>query len=158
MSRKFSKRTKGYISSHGYRVIRSNGKRIYEHRYVMEKYLKRRLKSSESVHHINDDKLDNRIDNLKLFSGGESEHHSFEIKNKLTKPICRICGKRFSAPYYNHHYCDECRKRTCETCGKIFLFDTKKTRANKHRFCSKECRNKWLSNFMRGNNYAKKTT
>lgn len=41
---------------------------ILEHRYVMEQTIGRKLASEETVHHVNGDRFDNRIENLELFS------------------------------------------------------------------------------------------
>lgn len=72
--RKLSK--KGYILilKKGYKGTDINGY-IFEHRYVMEQFLGRHLNKDEVVHHINENKTDNRIENLKLMTN--SEHTIF---------------------------------------------------------------------------------
>lgn len=57
----------GYINKKGYRIVIRDGKRIAEHRYVMEKALGRPLRKTENVHHKNGVKTDNNIDNLELW-------------------------------------------------------------------------------------------
>ncbi len=66
---------------HKYKTILINGKRVREHRYIMENHLGRKLERWEHVHHINDNSLDNRIENLLILSN--SDHQKIEVKNRL---------------------------------------------------------------------------
>lgn len=52
---------------------------IAEHRLVAEKKIGRRLKDTEVVHHKNEDKTDNRMENLQVCT--RSQHVKFHWKN-----------------------------------------------------------------------------
>lgn len=75
-----------WYSYDGYIVINktTDGRRqIKLHRYVMEQHIGRKLLPSEIVHHINEDKLDNRIDNLQIVTISEHNRiHGFLTKEK----------------------------------------------------------------------------
>lgn len=68
------------LISHGVNArkrIVKDGKRIYEHRFIMEEFLERKLSKNEHVHHINGDPKDNRIENLQVLSASDhgKAHH-----------------------------------------------------------------------------------
>lgn len=100
------------ITSDGYRVVRCKGhpkakkeSRYYirEHRLIMEDYIGRYLEDDEEIHHINGDKLDNRIENLQLLS--KSEHTSFSMlgnKHRQVDMSDRKCVECNSAQTYQN--------------------------------------------------------
>lgn len=100
----------GYITN-GYRFIedpRDPSDRvvyIQEHRYVMEKAIGRSLASDEVVHHINEDKLDNRLENLELMTLAEhTAHHNRTRVRKIKKVLCCDEGE----PHYSKNMCRRC--------------------------------------------------
>ncbi len=66
--------TKPCPNNFGYlRYYISPKKRVLIHRYIMEKHLRRKLKKGEVVHHIDENKTNNNISNLRLYKS-HSEH------------------------------------------------------------------------------------
>ena len=81
----------GCVSTHGYKVHskRINGRKIYlyEHRMVMEQHIGRSLLPHENVHHINGNRLDNRIENLELWSKNQPNGQRVLDKIKWAQEI-----------------------------------------------------------------------
>ena len=80
---------KEQLQKNGYITICINNKRYYQHRLIIEKFLGRKLKKDEQVHHKNGIKTDNRIENLEVVKLGEHQkRHALENhfgKNRIGK-------------------------------------------------------------------------
>lgn len=97
-----------------YRGIKVNGKKIDYHRHIMQEHLGRELSRNEVVHHINGNKHDNRIENLKVMTRGEHARLHLAGKPIPEEIIRKRTQSRLGVPNYS------CRKLTDEQVREVF--------------------------------------
>jgi len=112
---------KGCITPDGYKIIRKNGKSIYEHRYFIEQQLKRKLLRKEHVHHKDGNGLNNKLNNLEVLD--IKKHGSIE----------GVKAKGIPKPTLHKTY-----EKICITCKKIFKLHSKYD-FGIQKYCSYEC-------------------
>lgn len=109
-------KAEGHVDySTGYVVIaRPDGGKALEHRYVMECHLGRPLRSDEHVHHINENKRDNRIENLQIVDAAKHQRiHRTLPAGRWSRDYerCIVCGTD-ERRYGGHGMCRLCYRRS----------------------------------------------
>ncbi len=89
-------------------------------RYLMSVKLGRLLDpNTETVDHINENKTDDRIENLQLLPRLENTRRSAKGRT-MTTLICPVCEKEFIREIRQTHFCKGGRQTTCSRkCGGI---------------------------------------
>lgn len=85
--------------AYGYKIVTIKGKQMPEHRYLMEQHLGRKLKPHplEVIHHLNGNKLDNRLENLILTNQSDHLHiHEYKGFRTAVSKSCSQCHKILS--------------------------------------------------------------
>ena len=87
----------GTINGLGYHQVSIECRTVLVHRLVMEQHLGRALRPGEVVHHINGDRSDNRIENLRVIENSSTHmrEHGLERWDTAEAVRLRECGYTF---------------------------------------------------------------
>lgn len=139
---------KKYKTKDGYIMLRNGtGERIFEHRFVMEQHLGRKLRDDEFVHHKNRIKDDNRLDNLEVLS--HAEHMAEHAHDHWMDIVCPVCMETYKRELHrvDHDqpmYCSVACRRIgtqnrhagyCKQCG----IKVERPKSKRVKFCSHAC-------------------
>ncbi|MGL4999435.1 MAG: HNH endonuclease signature motif containing protein [Cetobacterium sp.] len=95
---KWSLHSTGYIYRWRWILATNKMTHEYQHRYVVEQHLGRKLLKHENVHHINGVRDDNRIENLELWSTSQPSGQRVEDKISWAMELLELYGYKINRP------------------------------------------------------------
>jgi hypothetical protein len=128
---------------------------VYQHIIVVEKHMGRKLYTWETVHHINEIKTDNHIDNLFVCSRQEHDKahgmrtvSMYKLYPNWISKTCSKCHKKFyGSPnsIKNRKRCSvSCKPikvdKICYSCGNIYTIPIQQVQ--NWEYCSRLCKRK----------------
>jgi hypothetical protein len=128
---------------------------VYQHVIVVEKHMGRKLYAWETVHHINEIKTDNHIDNLFVCSRQEHDKahgmrtvSMYKLYPNWISKTCSKCHKKFyGSPnsIKNRKRCSvSCKPikvdKICYSCGNIYTIPIQQVQ--NWEYCSRLCKRK----------------
>ena len=148
------------INYHGYRLIKApdnpmtnpNGYML-EHRLVMSRMLSRPLTPNEDIHHVNGNKLDNRLENLQLMS--DCAHGTLHARKDMSGRVCCLCGSKTTqigltgknrTPWAMWHRAPNGQGHVCRKC---YNRERRRKRGSKQRAYEREYKREWRRRHMR---------
>lgn len=116
------KHPEGYL----YIKVRNNktDKRYKLHKLILEYKIGRKLAKNEVTHHINNNKQDNRLENLEVRIKGNHQSEHRKSQKDFSKTTCSKCGnkKGYLAKRCNYCYSKERNERIKSKRNKLGRF------------------------------------
>lgn len=131
--RKFTIRT----NTKGYKFVQLLDKNHKKHTYYIARLVARVFigeppTARAQVDHIDNDKINNHVSNLRYLTNRENQLYKFEhLRKSKVKAICQVCDSAYYRRNWNQKYCTfSCGDKAWYQAHKIEV--ARKSRLNKH--------------------------